>query len=103
MSACRVACRVALVAGAKKWRFRAVAGPTLATKVFDVSSESFPVAGGGAARRRWRGSGWGFLTGVAWWRGRGGERRIGLRGALRATPVIPSPFVTNDWCDEVAR
>lgn len=100
MSGCRVARRIASVATEEKCRRTGVNAPSLVTKVYDSSSQSFSLPGDGAGGRR-RDSRGGDVTGVAVWHGRGGERRIAWRGALPATPFIVSPFVTNEWCCEV--
>lgn len=100
MSGRRVARRIASVATAKKCRRTGVSAPTLVTKVFDLSLQSFPLLGDCAGGWR-RGLGGGNVTGVAVWRGRGGERRIAWRGALPATPVAISSFVTDEWHSEV--
>jgi hypothetical protein len=100
MSGRRVGRRIASVATPDKCRRRGVNVPSLVTKVFDRSSQSFSLPGVEAGGWR-QGSCGGDVTGVAAWRGRGGERRIVWRGALCATPFVVSPFVTNGWCCEV--
>jgi hypothetical protein len=100
MSGRRVGRRIAPVAKPKKCRCIEVNTPTLVTKVFDWLSQSLPFPGVEAGGRR-QGSRGGDITGVAVWRGRGGERRIVLRGALPETPFSISPFVTNEWHCEV--
>lgn len=98
MSGCRVARRVALIPELQTPRARAARARTLATKVFAWLSQSFHLA---AAGRR-PGPRGGYLTGVGLWRGSGGKRRIALRGALPTTPLVVSPFATNEWCCEEA-
>lgn len=97
MSGCRVARRIASAATVEKYRRTGVSVPTLATKVSDLSSQSYSLPGDGAGRWR-RGSRGDCATEVEMWCGSGGERRIAWRGALPTTPFIVSPFVTNEWC-----
>lgn len=100
MSGRRVARRIASAAKPEQCRRTGVSAATLATKVFDCLSQSYLMPGDGAGRWR-RGSHGGGVTGAEVWHGRGGKRRIVSRGALRTTPFIVSPFVTNEWCCEV--
>jgi hypothetical protein len=102
MNGRRVAHRVALAGRAEKCGSDAGGALALVTKVFHCPCCLSLLPRGGVGWRE-RGAGGGYLTEVVMWCGSGGERRIASRGALLTTPVITSPFVTNDWCYEAAQ